>query len=42
MGQYANNTTVSPEKSQSDIRETLRRYGAGSSLERRVRYDVQV
>jgi hypothetical protein len=28
MGQYANNTTVSPEKSQSDIRETLRRYGA--------------
>jgi len=28
MGQYANNTTVSPEKSQSDIRDTLRRYGA--------------
>lgn len=29
MGQYANNTSVSPEKTQSDIRETLRRYGAG-------------
>ena len=28
MGQYASNTTVSPEKTQSDIRETLRRYGA--------------
>jgi len=28
MGQYANNTTVSPEKTQSDIRETLRKYGA--------------
>ena len=29
MGQYANNTTVSPEKTQNDIRDTLRRYGAG-------------
>jgi len=29
MGQYASNTTVSPEKTQGDIRETLRRYGAG-------------
>ena len=28
MGQYASNTTVSPEKSQNDIRDTLRRYGA--------------
>jgi hypothetical protein len=28
MGQYANATSVSPEKSQQDIRETLRRYGA--------------
>jgi len=28
MGKYANNTTVSPEKSQNDIRDTLRRYGA--------------
>ena len=27
MGQYANSTGVSPEKTQSDIRETLRRYG---------------
>jgi hypothetical protein len=27
-GQFANSTTVSPEKSQQDIRETLRRYGA--------------
>jgi hypothetical protein len=29
MGQYASNTSVSPEKTQVDIRETLRRYGAG-------------
>jgi hypothetical protein len=29
MGQYANNTTVSPEKTQSDIRKTLQRYGGG-------------
>ena len=29
MGHYANNTTVSPEKTQNDIRDTLRRYGAG-------------
>ena len=29
MGQFANNTTVSPEKTQNDIRDTLRRYGAG-------------
>ena len=28
MGQYASNTTVSPEKTQTDIKETLRRYGA--------------
>jgi len=28
MGQYASSTTVSPEKSQGEIRETLRRYGA--------------
>ncbi|MDR1837575.1 MAG: hypothetical protein LBQ89_07955 [Treponema sp.] len=28
IGKYANNTTVSPEKSQNDIRDTLRRYGA--------------
>jgi len=29
MGQYASSTTVSPEKTQNDIRETLRKYGAG-------------
>jgi len=28
MGQYARGTVVSPEKSQSEIRDTLRRYGA--------------
>jgi hypothetical protein len=28
MSQYASNTTVSPEKTQNDIRDTLRRYGA--------------
>lgn len=28
MGPYANTTTVSPEKTQNDIRDTLRRYGA--------------
>lgn len=28
MGRYANNTTVSPEKSQSEIQRTLRKYGA--------------
>jgi hypothetical protein len=28
MSQYASSTTVSPEKSQMEIRETLRRYGA--------------
>jgi hypothetical protein len=28
MSQYAKSTTVSPEKTQSEIRETLRRYGA--------------
>ena len=28
MGKYANGTAVSPEKTQSDIRETLQRYGA--------------
>ena len=28
MSQYASNTAVSPEKTQMDIRETLRRYGA--------------
>ncbi len=28
MAQYASNTTVSPEKTQNDIKETLRRYGA--------------
>jgi hypothetical protein len=27
-GKFANNTMVSPEKSQNDIRDTLRRYGA--------------
>jgi hypothetical protein len=29
MSQYASNTSVSPEKTQNDIRDTLRRYGAG-------------
>lgn len=29
MGKYANNTVVSPEKTQNDIRDTLRKYGAG-------------
>lgn len=29
MGQFASNTAVSPEKTQNDIRETLRKYGAG-------------
>jgi hypothetical protein len=29
MSQFANSTTVSPEKTQQEIRETLRRYGAG-------------
>ncbi len=28
MGKYANNTTVSPEKSQAEIQNTLRKYGA--------------
>jgi len=28
MGYYANSTNVSPEKTQNDIRDTLRRYGA--------------
>ena len=28
MSQYANNTSVSPEKSQSEIQKTLRKYGA--------------
>lgn len=28
MGRYATNTTVSPEKSQSEIQKTLRKYGA--------------
>ncbi len=28
MPSYASSTTVSPEKSQADIRDTLRRYGA--------------
>jgi len=28
MSQYASNTTVSPEKTQNDIKDTLRRYGA--------------
>lgn len=27
-GQYASNTTVSPDKSQQEIKETLRKYGA--------------
>jgi len=29
MGQFASNTSVSPEKTQNDIRDTLRKYGAG-------------
>lgn len=28
MGKYASNTTVSPEKSQAEIQNTLRKYGA--------------
>jgi len=28
MGRYANNTSVSPEKSQAEIQNTLRKYGA--------------
>lgn len=28
MGKYANSTTVSPEKSQAEIQNTLRKYGA--------------
>ena len=28
MGKYASNTSVSPEKSQAEIQNTLRKYGA--------------